>query len=440
MDEFQVSRRGLLTAAVGGCAATAGGVYLWRNRDERATDTRAWNAEAQGIEGDGETAVGAATNALLADVAESGGGVVHFPPGTYIFEETVLVGDETTVRGAGPATVFRGKRGDGNDGRALLSNHGFDAPAYSGATDWTVRDIRIDSPATNGIMPAHAERVRLKNIYGDRIRYHHIDIVSSKAVTVDGYWAKRGGSGNSDAPFQFDTQTPGTTANRVLHSGTDDPVLDDGTPTRNGTLRNFEIDPVNDPSYGVHIHRDGSESLTVRDGYIAGCQESAIRCDTGDRVSDLTIRNVSCLENARGISLGERPTGRRGLQVDGVTIRTTSTDLASGSGIFASGFDGATVSDVIVDGSFTNSILFEEMQSLVVASAVATGADRQAFRCRRNVDATFTTFTAADCGGAGLYVGPGSSVAYGGMTARNTGRDLVVDGELREWGESPSEP
>ncbi|WP_121741130.1 glycosyl hydrolase family 28-related protein [Natronorubrum halophilum] len=399
----------------------------------RTEETPVWNVEAHGIEGDGTTEVGQAIHDLLETVDRAGGGIVYVPPGRYLLERTPLVGDDTILMGAGRSTVLDGARTSSDEGQALLSNRGYDATEYGGASNWGVCNIRIDAPESNGIMPAHAENVRLENIYGDAIYHHHIDIVSSKNVVVDGYWATRGGEGGSDAPVQFDNQNAGTGWNSVWDGKRQTTVTDDDTPTRNCTLTNFEIDPANGPEYGVHIHRDGNESITIRDGYITGCQHSAIRADTGDLIADLTIDCVSCIENARGISLGHVEDGRRELTIDTVTIRTDDHGLAAGSGLYASGFDGATVSNVVVDGAFTNAIIFDDMDDLKMSAVTAKGARHQAFRFRENVDVTLTTARATDCGTAGIYSGPGSSVAYGGVAFDDVGSRVVVDGETREW-------
>jgi len=404
----------------------------------RTAETPVWNVEAHGIEGDGTTEVGQAVHDLLERVDEAGGGIVYFPPGRYCLERTPLIGDETMIAGAGRATVLEGVRPDGVEGRALLSNRGFDKPNYEGASNWGVRDVRIDSPETNGIMPAHAENVRLEGIYGDEIYYHHIDIVSCKNVTVDGYWATRGGEGHSDAPFQFDSQNAETSANGVWDGESNPLAADDGTPAKHCTLTNFEIDPTNDPAYGIHIHRDGHESITIENGLVTGCQHSAIRADFDGVIADLTIDGVSCLDNARGISLGGVETGRRELTINNITIRTDDSGLADGSGLYASGFNGASVSNVVVDGAFQNSIIFDDMNDLKLHSVTATGADHQAFRFRENVDATLTTARAAECGTVGIYSGLGCSVAYGGVTFDDVGTktDTGEDGEFREWATS----
>ncbi len=436
MTESRLRRRELLGVVAAGYGAVAGCLTnRFRSEDVRSdrTDGSAVrNVEAYGIHGDGKTEVGAATHDLLDAVHREGGGVVYFPPGRYLFERTPLVGDDTILAGAGRSTVFEGPRPDGTHGGALLSNKGYDEPDYGGASNWEVRDVRIDSPDSNGIMPAHAENVRLENLHGDAIRYHHVDVVSSKNVVVDGYRASRGGEGGSDAPMQFDAQRSGTTSNGVWDGTGITLVADDDTPTRRCRLTNFDIDPENGPNHGVQLHRGRHESIAITDGTISGCRFTAIRSDPGESMTDLRIARVSCLDNARGITLGHVERGRRELAISDVTIRSDD-DVAAGSGVYAAGFDGSAISGVTVDGAFTNSTVFDDMVDLRMHNIRATGAEDQAFRLRENVHATLTSARAADCGGAGIYSGPGSSIAYGGVTFEDVGSEVVADGEIREW-------
>lgn len=435
MDRSQLRRREFLGAISAGWGAVAG---CTGRQHSTSDDVAMWNAASHGIEGDGNTNVGEAVHNLLDEVHDIGGGIVYFPPGRYLFDRTPLVGDNTILTGAGRSTVFEGSRPDDNTGKALLSNRGFDTTGYNGAANWGVRNVRIDSPDSNGIMPAHAENVRLESIYGDAIYHHHIDIVSSKNVVVDGYWASRGGEGGSDAPLQVDAQQSGITSNGVW-SGTDTTLaMDDGTPTRRCQLTNFEIDPENGPQHGIQLHRGPHESIAITDGYISGCRYTAIRSDPDESVTDLTIDRVSCLGNARGITLGHVEDGRNGLTVSDVTIRTEDDEMAAGSGLYAAGFNESGLSNVVVTGEFTNSIIFDDMTDLKISNTTATGATDQAFRFRENVEVTLTNARAEDCGGAGVYSGPGSSVAYGGVTFENVGSEVAADGEIREWVSSTS--
>lgn len=440
MGRSPFHRRDVLASISAGLGVLAGctvrNPFTERTGASQSDLSDSYNADAQGIAGDGETEVGEAVQELLDTVDSEGGGVIYFPPGRYLFERTPLVGSNTSLVGAGRSTVFEGVRPDDEKGRALLSNKGYDRPRYGGASNWSVRNLRIDAPDSNGIMPAHAENVRLKNIHGDAIRHHHIDVVSSRNVVVDGYWASRGGEADSNAPIQFDAQQRGTTVNAVW-DGTDGVlVADDGTPTERCTLRNFEIAAENGPSHGVHIHRGPHESITVVNGSITGCQFTAIRADPESRLANVTVDNISCLENARGITLGHVERGRRDLTITNVTIRTDDSELAAGSGLYAAGVDGSGVSNVTVRGAFTNSIIFDDMRDLRLTNVTATGAVDQSFRFRENVDVTLTAARAADSGGAAIYAGSGSTVAYGGVTFDSVGSEVAGDGEIEPWNAS----
>jgi hypothetical protein len=260
-------------------------------------------------------------------------------------------------------------------------------------------------------------------------------------VTIDGFRATKGGTGEFAAPVQFDNQNPGTDANAVWNGYGSTGATDDDTAVRNCTLTDFEIRPDNGPNYGVHIHRDGAESITITDGSVSGCRYAAIRADSAVKagkprdLTDLTIAGVSCFENARGISLGKTRDGRRGrrgLQIDNVTIRTETDWLAGGSGLYASGFNEAELSNISVNGAFTNAILFDYTDDCKLNNVTARGADESALSLRNDAEATVTTARAADCN-TGLEVGPSSSLAYGGVTFENVGEDVAIDGELRDW-------
>jgi len=121
------------------------------------------------------------------------------------------------------------------------------------------------------------------------------------------------------------------------------------------------------------------------------------------------------------------------LAISNVTVRTDDSDLASGSGLYASGCNGTAISNVSIEGSFTNTFVFDDMDDLKMTNITAKGAIDQAFRFRENVDATLTTVHAEDCGRAAIYSGTDSCIAYGGVTLDNVGAEVVTDGEIREW-------
>jgi len=82
-----------------------------------------------------------------------------------------------------------------------------------------------------------------------------VDITDSSDVEfldiVNGYWATRGGEGDSDVPLQFDAQQDGVQWNGMWDGEEVLLVTDDDTATTDNTLRSFAIEPENDPKYGV---------------------------------------------------------------------------------------------------------------------------------------------------------------------------------------------
>lgn len=60
-----------------------------------------------GATGDGVTNDTAAIQSAFDAISANGGGIVSFPPGTYIIDESVLIGSNTTVIGAGRSSLIK---------------------------------------------------------------------------------------------------------------------------------------------------------------------------------------------------------------------------------------------------------------------------------------------------------------------------------------------
>lgn len=91
-----------------------GGAYGWSDPlpltvlDSPGLPPPTINVQDFGAKGDGMANDTSAINAAIAK-AGSGGGVVSFPPGTYLFDETILLPEGVTLRGAGrDSTILRG--------------------------------------------------------------------------------------------------------------------------------------------------------------------------------------------------------------------------------------------------------------------------------------------------------------------------------------------
>lgn len=89
-----------------------------------------------GAKGDGATDDATSINAAVTAAAALGGGVVYFPPGTYLIGSPILVPSKVTIHGAGrEATVIKIKNGANCD---AIKSTNFDSLTLTGA--WDVSD------------------------------------------------------------------------------------------------------------------------------------------------------------------------------------------------------------------------------------------------------------------------------------------------------------
>jgi parallel beta-helix repeat protein len=103
-------------------------------------------AYAGGAKGDGVTDDTAAINAAIAAASAAGGGIVLFPPGTFVVAPSgtgtyILIKSNVIVRGSGPATKLKIKNNCG-DYRALFYDNGV------AHTNFVVEDLTIDQNPT----------------------------------------------------------------------------------------------------------------------------------------------------------------------------------------------------------------------------------------------------------------------------------------------------
>lgn len=130
-----------------------------------------FNVKAFGAVGDGSaddtTAVQAAVNAV-----SSGGGTVHFPPGTYMIGSAIAVGQNGTVlRGAGKsASIIRRK----NTSNAYMVT-------LTGKTDCLIEHLKFD--ANDGNQSSNYENIRL-DAASHNLTVQHCAFTDTKGFNV----------------------------------------------------------------------------------------------------------------------------------------------------------------------------------------------------------------------------------------------------------------
>ena len=226
--------------------------------------------------------------------------MVRFPPGRYLLEKTLLIPSKVHIVGFGPSTVFEGARPEDVSGFALIANAGITTErGHDGAKDFSLRNVAIDSPRTNGIVLVHARNAYFANIYGLNSYHHHFDIAGSKNVVCENLFLT-GRSGT--APFQIDGSP---FYNNTWDGESNVQPIQDGTPNDGIFLSQSVIRPVNRPNHGIHLHRDGGRNIFIDNVLIEhvnnGIYRDADTHRTDVHFSNLVIRDVG----NRGIDFAE---------------------------------------------------------------------------------------------------------------------------------------
>ena len=292
MTRKDVDRRTLLKGMMAGGSFTAGGLFTTLGMPQQAAYAQSLGGaqtlcvRQAGACGDGQTHDAEVLQRILNDLSSKGGGVAEFPPGRYILEKTLFIPTGVHIIGHGPSTVLEGFRPDDVNGFALIANQGIvSEKGYDGASNFSVRNIAIDSPRTNGIVLVHARNGYFSHIYGLDVYHHHFDIAGSKNIITENiYLTGRSGT----APFQID----GSPFNNNIWDGKTNIVpIRDETENDGIFLSRAVIHPTNRPNHGIHLHRDGGRNIFI-DSVLIEHVENGVFRDRNTHRTDLFFNNV----------------------------------------------------------------------------------------------------------------------------------------------------
>lgn len=282
-----------VTGAVGALGARSGRAEMPREELAGPSGKVSVNVREAGVVGDGQTHVADRLQAILDAVHDRGGGMVHFPSGCYILDKTLFIPSRVHLVGEGSATIFKGHRPGNVNGFALIANAGItDKPEYDGARDFSLQNVAIDSPRTNGIVLVHARDGYFSNIYGVDAFHHHFDMAGCKNIITENLFLT-GRSGT--APYQID----GTRFNNNIWDGERNvPPYYDDTPNDGIFLTNSVIHPTNRPVSGIHLHRDGGQNMFIDNVIVEHCQRGIHR-DPNTHRKDVFFSNVVIKDMSR---------------------------------------------------------------------------------------------------------------------------------------------
>lgn len=155
-----------------------------------ANATITFSVVAFGAKGDGVTDDTLSVQAAADFVSLMGGGVLYFPPGTYIINKNIKIASKTIVRGAGRSSTLKAKQGGGYVGAngasyalqtcQMLKNTNFGAAVLTD-TDITVEYLSFDwGSVTIPGGGAHAISMR----FVDNVTVQHCYFINGENATA----------------------------------------------------------------------------------------------------------------------------------------------------------------------------------------------------------------------------------------------------------------
>ena len=267
---------------------------------------------------------------FLDSIGTEGGGYAYFPPGVYTLEKTVFIPSNVHIIGCGRETVLQGWRPTGTNGFALISNKGINtAPGYTGAENFSMQNLTIDTPRTNGITLVHCQNAYFGNIWGMDAFHHHFDIAGCRNLFFENIWMV-GRSGTS--PFQIDGYTAGGYFNNNTWNGsTNVAPFHDLTENDGIHLSNSVIHTTNRVDFSVHFHRNGGKNIFIDNVQIANATRAFYTDPDCQRenvhISNIFIDNVDTVfqhNNSSNVRKGWFISNLRATNVsNGITIEDT---------------------------------------------------------------------------------------------------------------------
>ena len=373
-----------------------------------------------GAEGDGETDDHDAIQDAIDACEAAGGGVVYFPNSHYAWQDTILVGDNCHLDF--DWSTVTGLRDGVEDGHALISNKGFDEDGHGGAANWSVRNIIIDSPDTNGITTAHSGEAEIHNVIGESILDHYVDIAGSLDILTSNLWVREAGT-RFNQPFQWDSLPEDGGANNVIVDGEPVEPNYDGTINEGCSLKGARIRPENNtPDSSIHIHRDGHGDYVIEDVVIENGGDG-ILADPDIEFGDVQISNVKVKDSGRVIRFRD-PAGQRGhLQLSNVIGVNVG-----GTTIFCDNHKSVELDNVVLeDCEGFAAYMSENTPHVHLSNIVIDGHENQGIIVRGDAKAVVTNTTIKDTGGAAILIEDDVELQFGGLVFDNVSSETQVN-------------
>lgn len=163
----------------------------------------ALNVKLAGAKGDGSTNDTTAISSALTALSSAGGGILYFPPGTYMINSTLTLVSNVVLRGAGK----------GVSSIKLMSGVAANTQMLTGSS---IARCGIESLTLDGNRSANSATSGLTGIRWDTVTWSHLRDVRITGVTLHGVDASTANSDNNIALCDFDDYGTGGTGFGVV--------------------------------------------------------------------------------------------------------------------------------------------------------------------------------------------------------------------------------
>lgn len=233
-----------------------------------------------GAKGDGITDDTSAIQNALDYVESRGGGIVYIPPGTYILEGALHIGNNVRLIGSGKSTVLDATE-ELTEGSYTIHNKGRGGcETYDGASCFSIENLSLISSTRKrqGLYFDNAVDFQVRNIWGlGKCLDHYIDVNNSKNGLFENIYLTFDPQGT--APFQIDSregQNNGITV-KNLFVNNPNPIYD--TSALSGEYA------------AIHFHRTGAKNINISNVFSQGMNVFVYK-DSGMKLENVSITNV----------------------------------------------------------------------------------------------------------------------------------------------------
>jgi parallel beta-helix repeat protein len=380
------------------------------------------------------------TVSVRAAVMSGGGKTIRFPPGVYVVDPITIYADNTTIEGAGPATILRLSPQAGNQSSILIANN---------RTGVTIKDLTFDGNAIN--RPETSDfglsLLGTTNATVSRCIFRNISIGDGMGKGGDGIYL--GGTGanpvSTGAVVTWNRfANCGRNGISVVNSVAGVNISENEIDSQNGNNAGIDVEPgsgsVRDFRFNKNRVTGGTNGIvcaaatnaTVTDGVIEGNNFSGL---TGTapgaairilKASRLTIQgNTLNALAGNGIAVQPTVTGSTDITINGNTITAATGNGAGGAVVLSGAGPTVMVSDISLNGNVIKGatapngqqVFLNYVKNYSVQGNTLTGGAGHGILVQLCTDGSLGGNTVTNHAGRGIYLSANTNITLLANTA-----------------------